>query len=221
MPHYRLPTLRGAFYFTLGAGADAIVDSTGGEQNVFALAVQNRHKLISQGSGLWSFSGSVVQNEGSSFNCQAPLRQYYIIGFLRAPFPNGLARRLRSQTKAARLTFAADEVAPRWATVRQRPRGEVEGIARPVHGAPVGYTTLADPQSSLVRMLVELGDSSRMRCRHVASIPTGCRTIFCTSSGKGDFHPRMTNEHDHKGAFCRQVFQKIVADARDILAPMA
>jgi hypothetical protein len=38
MPHYRLPTLRGAFYFTPEVDADAEVDPTVGKKSVFGFA---------------------------------------------------------------------------------------------------------------------------------------------------------------------------------------
>ena len=92
---------------------------------------------------------------------------------------------------------------------------EIEGLIRPEHGLLVDELTLEAFTPNQIKKLFDLEKFRRVRCRHLnASIPAGCRRIFCTNSAQEDFYPKMANQHDRTGVLRRQLFQTVSSDTR-------
>jgi len=91
---------------------------------------------------------------------------------------------------------------------------EIDGLIRPEHGLIVDEITLAGCTPNQIKKLFDLEKFRRIKCRHFnASIPAGCRRIFCTNSEKEDFYPGMSR-FDRTGVFRRQMFQSVPRDIR-------
>ena len=97
---------------------------------------------------------------------------------------------------------------------------ELEGQICEGHGLLVDEISLEGFAVNQVKKMMDLEKARRIKCRNSnASLPKGCKRIFCTNSEMKEFYPPIPSAKDKKGVMRRQLFQSVVSDLRVVAAP--